>query len=1050
MNNRNLLYLAITVVLSFGVTPGFSQTWEKLNSKTEECFNKRDLDSALVYANRALKKAEAEYGPEHKNYVISLSNLADIFWEQENFAAAEPLFKQALEILKKSVGKDHPDYATSLVSLAGLYKDMGDYAAAQHLLKEALAIRKIVLGQENPGYLNLLNNQGLLYLYMGNYAAAQPILEEVAEIRKKVLGEEDPDYAQSLNNLAGVYCERGNYPAAEPLFKLALEIRKKVLPKEHPDYAVTLNGLGMLYYSTGNYAAAEPLIKKSLEIREKVFGKEHRSYATSLNNLGLLYCSMGNYSAAEPLLRRALEIGKKVLGEEHPDYVNSLNNLGMLYDLTGNYFAAESLYQQALAIRKKVLGAGHPDYATSLNNLAGLYVSMGNYAAAEPLYQQALEIRKNVLGEKNSDYASSLNNLAVLYESMDNYMAAEPLYKQAMKIFRKTLGKAHPSYASSLNNLAEFYSGRGNYTTAEPLYRQALEIRKKNLGVAHPDYGQSLNNLAVLYNVMGNYAAAEPLFKEALEIRKKGLGVEHPDYAQSLNNLAGLYQNNGQPAKAEPLILEANSILMNQLNKGYQFLSETEAQLYYSSVSDQFEMNNSFIAGRQKASPSLAIQSLNNELALKGATLASSIRMRQAVLESGDSIVVGTFNQWIGVKEQINFLYNRPVEKRYANMDSLEGVANTLEKELIRKSQVFGNMQSSLGIQWKEVQKGLSENEAAVELINFRHYNGKKLTDSTLYAALIVRPGYEYPRFVSLFEGKQLFDLLNYTDEAKDRFFRKSYTPEILKEVYKLTWQPLEEYLTGVNTVFLSTSGLLTTVPFQALMKSNTNCLIDSLDIHYLLSTRELAIEKPMKESAEPLTAALFGGIRYDLDTAFLVRDAMRGGVEVTRSYLPDDSTRGGRTFGYLEGTREEVIRVNGYLTDNYWKTELDTGSLATEGQFKRLSGKNAPTILHLATHGFYFPPRETKERELMQFSMDKRFRVADNPLRRTGLIMAGGNLAWKGLPLPEGVEDGILTAYEISNMDLRKTGLVVLSACETGLGDIKRGEGVFGLQRAF
>ncbi|MCX6223737.1 MAG: tetratricopeptide repeat protein, partial [Bacteroidia bacterium] len=569
------------------------------------------------------------------------------------------------------------------------------------------------------------------------------------------------------------------------------------------------------YKNSGDYEKAILYAQKVLLHLEKEYGTQHEEYATALNNLAFLYSNLGDYSTAEPLYKKALDIRKKVLGVEHPDYARSLNSLAELYYYMGNYAAAEPLFKQALEIRKKSLGAEHPDYATSLNNLAALYYEMGNYPAAEPLYQQALEIKKKALGVEHPDYATSLNNLAALYKRM------------------------------------------GNYPAAEPMYQQALEITKKAQGVVHPDYATSLNNLAALYERMGNYPAAEPMYQQALEIRKKVLGEEHPGYARSLNSLAALFISNGQPKKAEPYMLAANEILLNQLNIGYQFLSEAEAQLYYTTIAYQFEINNSFIVGRGKDNPSLATLSLNNELALKGASLQASIRMRQSIQDSGDSVLIGTFNQWIGIKIRINDQNNLPIIKRTANVDSLETVANTLEKDLIRSSQVFKGLQASLGIQWKDVQNRLLEKEAAIEFINFQYHNGKKWTDSTQYVALIVRPGDEYPQFINLFEEKQLYEILYYADAPKGRQIRRAITPEIMLQVYELAWQPIEKYLSGVNTVYLSPSGLLTTIPFQALMKDNTTCLIDSLDIQYLLSTRELAIEKPMKESAEPLTAAL-------------------------------------------------------------------------------------------------------------------------------------------------------------------------------------------------
>jgi CHAT domain-containing protein len=711
---------------------------------------------------------------------------------------------------------------------------------------------------------------------------------------------------------------------------------------------------------------------------------------------------------------------------------------------------AEPCFKEALEINLKTVGNNHPVYANSLGSLAGFYHEMGNYQASERLFLKALDILTNFPDSIQPGIATMKSNLAALYQTLGNDTAAEPLLKQALEIRKVALNSNNPDYATSLNNLAAYYYKQEKYSQAEPLYLESLQVTEKAFGTGHPNYATSLSNLAALYCAGEKYNAAEPLLKKAVDIRKKVLGLNHPDYATALNNMVVFYQTTGQADSAREFMLEANSILLNQLNQSYQFLSEKEAQLYFSSLIGKFESNNSFIAGWQKNNPSLTSLSMDNELALKGASLQSAIRLRQAVLEGGDSTLINVFKRWTGIKEQLNDLYNHPAPRNSSNMDSLVDAANTLEKDLIRGSLVFKNMLASQSIRWTDVQKALTENQAAIEIVNFRKNAGTRWSNDRLYAALIVRPGYQYPQFVTLFEEKELFRLLYYADAPADRKIRRTINPEILKQVYDLTWKPIEKYLSGVNTVYLAPSGLLTTVPFQALMKSNAGFLIDSMDIHYLLSTRELAVEKPVKGSAENNTAALFGGILYDLDSLAMVGAVSKSSTAITINQVPGNGTRGIGSFKYLPGTLVEVDTVNAYLTNYHWTPGKFTGSQATEGEFKRLSGGNAPAIIHIATHGFYKPQSGPQQKNMLQLNTDKKYSADDNPLRRTGLILAGGNWTWKNKTLPNGVEDGVLTALEVSNMDLRKTNLVVLSACETGLGDIKPGEGVFGLQRAF
>jgi tetratricopeptide (TPR) repeat protein len=284
---------------------------------------------------------------------------------------------------------------------------MGEYARAEPLLRQALEIAKEALGEGHPEYARGLNNLAVLYQGMGDFARAEPLFRQAMEIKKKVLGEGHPDYAQGLNNLAELYQDMRDYARAEPLIRQALEIKKKVLGEGHPDYAQSLNNLAGLYWAMGEYARAEPLLRQALEIKKKVLGEGHPDYAASLNNLAAVYQDMDDYARAEPLYRQALEIRKKAVGEGHPDYATGLNNLAALYRDMGEYARAEPLFRQALEITKKALGEDHPSYAGWLRNLAMLYLAMGDDARAGERLAEVLDRRDSftratfaVLGER--------------------------------------------------------------------------------------------------------------------------------------------------------------------------------------------------------------------------------------------------------------------------------------------------------------------------------------------------------------------------------------------------------------------------------------------------------------------------------------------------------------------------------------------------------------------------------------------------------------------------------------------------------------------------
>jgi CHAT domain-containing protein/tetratricopeptide (TPR) repeat protein len=445
------------------------------------------------------------------------------FFRAGKYADAVPLAEKCCEIRKRVLGEAQPDYARNLLHLGLLYENLQDYARAEETFMQASEICKNTLGESHPDYAMSLHYLASLYRIKGDFARAEPLLRQSLKIRKTTLGEISADYAASLNSLAGLYKEKGEYARAVPLMQQALDIRKKTLGEMDTDYAKSLNDLASLYDAMGDYARAEPLYRQSLEIDKKVMGEEYPDYANTLSNLALLYANTGDYARAEPLDLRAMEIRKKVLGEAHPDYANSLNNLAALYENMGDSGRAEPLYLQAIAIRRRTLGDFHPELAMNLNNLALLYTNMGEYARAEPLYREALAIRKKALGEAHPDYAGSLLNLAAMYYNMGDSARAEPLYRQAAENWKKSLGEAHPNYANSLSSLGLLYMDAGNYAQAEPLIREALAIRKKALGETHPLYCDTLLTLAAMYHYQGNDAAARPLVATSLDIQLRNL-----------------------------------------------------------------------------------------------------------------------------------------------------------------------------------------------------------------------------------------------------------------------------------------------------------------------------------------------------------------------------------------------------------------------------------------------------------------------------------------------------------------------------------------------
>jgi CHAT domain-containing protein/Flp pilus assembly protein TadD len=791
---------------------------------------------------------------------------------------------------------------------------------------------------------------------------------------------------------------------------------------------------------------------KALEVNaiaEKIalekLGKESATYGNCAFNRGRINALKRDYLEAEKWYMEAIVIREKALGKQHPDYAGSLNNLAILYKSMRKFEKAEPLYLEAMETRKKALGKEHPNYAASLYNLALLYQDMGKYEKAEPLQLDAKDIFGKVRGKEHPDYAACLNGLALLYTAMGNYEKAEPLYLEAKAIREKVQGKDNSDYAEILNNLASLYWTMGNYEKAEPLYLEALAIREKKLGAAHPEYASSLNNLALLYLDMGSFEKVEPLYLQAKTIREKALGTAHPDYAESLNNLAIFYNATGNYEKAEPLYTEWTLTNQSILEKAVRHLSERELGNYLNKFSESQDQTLSFVL--LSASQKVTAVCFDNALFYKGFLLQTAGQIRRMSLSN--PVADENFKLLKSYERRLAAQYAQPIAERDSiAVAELETQANDLEKDLARTVAGFGLALQQ--VKWQEVQAALKPDEAALEFVSYRFYQ-KKQTDGTMYAALVLLPGEDSPRFIPLCEEKQLATLLKTDDKPLPAFYNDLYAADKKgTQLYDLIWKPIAAALPEGTTVYCSPSGLLHRINLAAIPTPDDKTLAPKNRLTTLGCTRQLVVPQ-ISASNQNATAQLYGGIQYDAtpvvvatsDTKYDDLAARRGS-----DFAQNDSTLRGDNWNYLRWTEVEISTAAAIMEGKGIAPTVKKGAEATEESFKAMGeGGPSPRILHVATHGFFFPdPKEGKSG-----GEEKVFKVSDNPMIRSGLVLAGGNQAWKtGKPARPDLEDGILTAYEISQMNLSNTELVVLSACETGLGDLVGNEGVYGLQRAF
>lgn len=871
-----------------------------------------------------------------------------------------------------------------------------------------------------------------------------------------------PSSGQSMEDLAleaGDLYLKGQYEKAIPVAEKAAAAVKDRLGEDNIFYIGLLTIQASSYEFMFQYQKSELLYLDLQERIKKVSGESAESYTANLNNLEALYERMGQYEKAEPLLLKATGIRKRISGETDPGYLTGMNNLAALYHSMGRYAKAEPIYIQVKDIRKGSLGENHTDYATSLNNLATLYSEIGQYEKASTLYLQANDIQKRVAGENSPAYALGLNNLANVWQSMEEYEKAETVYLQAIAIRKKILGVDHADYATSLNNLATLYDATRQYEKAGPLVMQARDTWERTVGKNSSLYATGLNNLAAFYRkTQTHYDLAETFYLEALRLRKTILGEEHPFYSETQNDLALLYSRVGEYKKAEELFLSSSNILLRNIASAFTVLSEKEKRNYLDAKKDIIDCNNSFLYNYPGASTAMIANNYNLELGFKSISLSDTKNMLELVRNSRDTAIKRLFDQWLAIKNMLSAQYALPAASRMTGFEKREGEAEILEKELNRRSSAFNQQQKALHIQMKDVQRNLGNDEAAIEFIKFKLYT-YRMTDSVVYAAFILRKNDPAPRFVPLCEKKQLEQLLDSAGNTALRLAKSLYTrndanaagPKQGLRVYKLIWEPLEPFLKGVKKIAYSPAGSLNSIAFHALPVDSLTMLMDKYQLQQYTSTRQVALRTELSEIIKPGDIVLFGDPLFTMDSVGLVKQRetkVNTKDDPALSYITMVRGDRGAIWTSLPGTGEEVKKIGQLFEMNKTSTRSFTGIKASEDNLKVISG-NSPQVLHIATHGFFLPDRSKKQNGIAG-QQGNVYSLADDPLLRSGIVLAGGNYAWSGKKPIEGVEDGIITAYEISQMNLSNTELLVLSACETALGDVKGSEGVFGLQRGF
>lgn len=915
--------------------------------------------------------------------------------------------------------------------MPALYRS-GRFNEALANARRALAIREQILGPEHLDTADSLNYLGVVLWELGKPAEARPLLERALAIRREKLEPDHPNLAESLGNLGAVLLALGEIQNATPLLEQAAQRWAQAFGCAHPETLRSLTNLAFAIQAGGDLEKAKSLLEQVLALRQATRGEADVETLSILNNLGGLHLELGQLAEARSYFERTLRLSETALGPEHPRTIQVLENLGGVFNETGELHEAKRHFERALAILMKIRPPEHPEIAKGLSNVGGTLLKMGDGEGARLYYERALAISEKVYGPRHPATAQSLNNLALALMRLDDWAGAKSLLERALDIDEQILGPDHPETALQLSNLGTLLMETGELERARPLLERALSIHEAKPGPHHPATATNLDNLGVLLLAQGKRGEARPMLERSLAIRSASLGKQHPDTVISLHNLAASLELEGATDRAialEELALEGEERSLHAL---LVIGSETEKELFLRTLSSSAHSVVSLHVQAAPDKPRALRLALNTILRRKGRVLDSTVEGLRRARKSQDPRDLQLFERLRDLRESWAFLFLRPPQSmtsddRSRRIEELNREIRKAASELSERHPAY--QQEDPPVDVDTVQARLTGNGALVEFFVYKPWKpgtGVFTTwwEKPRYVVYVLRAAGP-PRWVDLGPAEAI-------DQAVEEFRHSlaQVRPDVQergRDLDALTMARVRPLLEGAEDLVLSPDGSLQLIPFAALVDEEGRYLVERYGLHYVTSGRDLLRDNKADASREE--GLLVGDVDFDASP-----EPREDGGEAMRS-----AAMGSLHLERIAATGEEVRSIGALL--GLPRERVLTGTAATEQAVKRVHG---PEILHIASHGFFLPEVPASEGSGPIGPQLPR-PIPEDPLLRSGLALSGFNRRLQS----RSPDDGVLTALEAADLDLWGTGLVVLSACETGLGDVRTGEGVFGLRRA-
>ena len=1003
---------------------------------------------AEQYYNQALGGAMDALGEQHPVTLEIRGLIAELYAASGLVEEASLMQASVVEGLALSLGKGHPTTLDARYLGISWLKDFGDYAGALVTLETLCADIAMSHGDYHPAVIDCLIYRASAEQSVGKVAQAEMTNQQVVErLAATVSGVNDRVF-NVMADLAELYRQQGRYQESKDLLsgliQTALQVNNLEAANKGKAYlARTLKEEGAL-------TSARILTEEVLEFGLSQWLDRPISIYNTLLELGAIYQAEGKLAEAQATYEEAYENLSRDYGDVHPSTLVAGVNLAQIYEKNGLYDRAEPLMKSTLARLEKNFGPAHPDSLRARNNMALLDESQGKFDEAEPLYLQSLDIMREVYGPEYTDVIAVKNNLAYLYMMMGDFDSAANMFVDVQQQWQIQFGESHQNTLKATNNLGRVYQKLKRLPEAEQQIQVALALRQEALGAEHIDSIRSMIDLGGVYIDEQRLADADSILTAALTLAENNLGDQHPYTFDALNLLAKAKEAANDLQAAVDLREQGMSRRSVFLDRMLWTTGENAREGYIRL--HRPELNDYLALLTRLDGPDRGKKAINASLQRKGLLLKVTSEIQQIATLAQDPTLTALADELTATRKELASLtLSGPTAETLGRhpqlLRELELQVDDLQGQLGRASVRF---KSSIAHVSADTLEGILKEDRA--LVDFLFY--EDAGESKLMAAVVLNEGGELRYELVEYSDRATVDaaIIAYRSIIQDDGADEDDLLDVGMDTYAEVWEPIQAILGDVTSVYLVPDGTLNILPFSALMSPDEEYLIQTHDLHILSSGRDLL---PSGFNLVSGDYVILAGPDYD-STEVVSKAEMQIAMGKRSSTLQVGIRAAGTglrglSFAPLPGAEQEGRIITSRVVDYESGSQEFFGTQAQEEVLSNLA--QPPEILHIATHGFFLKADDSLKKRLLKLQRGSELQVpppGDNPLLRAGLAFAGINTNAQFLGDIDTLNDGVLTALEVLSLNLSGTRLVVLSACETGLGEIHEGEGVYGLRRSF